>query len=126
MREQKSMVMVFAVGVLALLSPPSISGPTSVATQAKVELPVQKVAMGDYEVVENWPRPLPNNDLSHDGWTWGSGAGVWAESPDKVWVVPAWRDTAAARRHAVDLSLPAHPAPHEHRTPPLFRQGLCL
>ena len=42
--------------------------------------------MGDYEVVENWPRPLPNNDLSHDGWTWGSGAGVWAESPDKVWV----------------------------------------
>src|SRR5688572_10405576 len=54
--------------------------------QSRVELPVQKVAMGDYEVVENWPKPLPDKDLPHAGWTWGSGAGVWAESPDKVWV----------------------------------------
>ena len=42
--------------------------------------------MGGYEVVENWPKPLPDKDLSHDGWTWGSGCGVWAESPDKVWI----------------------------------------
>ena len=42
--------------------------------------------MGDYEVVPNWPRPLPDNDSSHAGWTWGSGAGVLAESPNKVWV----------------------------------------
>ncbi|OFW14659.1 MAG: hypothetical protein A3F70_09160 [Acidobacteria bacterium RIFCSPLOWO2_12_FULL_67_14] len=42
--------------------------------------------MGGYEVVENWPRPLPDTDLSHDGWTWGSGCGVWAESPDKAWI----------------------------------------
>ncbi len=34
----------------------------------------------------NWPKPLPDTDLPHAGWTWGSGAGVWAESPDKVWV----------------------------------------
>jgi hypothetical protein len=27
---------------------------------------------------------LPDDDLSHDGWTWGSGSGVWAESVDKV------------------------------------------
>jgi hypothetical protein len=43
--------------------------------------------MGGYEVVDPWPLPLPDTDLSHDGWTWGSGAGVWAESPDKVWVM---------------------------------------
>jgi hypothetical protein len=43
--------------------------------------------MGDYEPVVPWPKPLPDTDLSHDGWTWGSGAGVWAESPDKVWVM---------------------------------------
>ncbi|MBI4478274.1 MAG: hypothetical protein HY654_13955, partial [Acidobacteria bacterium] len=55
-------------------------------TQSSVQLPVQKMPMGDYEVVENWPKPLPDIDLSHAGWTWGSGAGVWAESPDKVWV----------------------------------------
>src|SRR5262245_7816368 len=48
---------------------------------------VKKVDMGDYEPVVPWPKPLPDTDLSHDGWTWGSGAGVWAESPDKVWVM---------------------------------------
>jgi NHL repeat len=47
---------------------------------------IQKVDVGDYEPVVPWPKPLPDTDLSHDGWTWGSGAGVWAESPDKVWV----------------------------------------
>lgn len=47
---------------------------------------VQGVPMGDYEVVLDWPKPLPDDDLSHDGWTWGSGAGVLVESPDKVWV----------------------------------------
>ena len=43
--------------------------------------------MGDYEPVVPWPKSLPDTDLSHDGWTWGSGAGVWAESPNKVWVM---------------------------------------
>jgi hypothetical protein len=56
------------------------------AAGTRVELPVTPMPMGDYEVVPNWPKPLPDTDLSHDGWTWGSGSGVWAESPDKVWV----------------------------------------
>ena len=42
-------------------------------------------AMGSYEVVPDWPRPLPDEfPGEHDGWTWGSGA--FAESADKVWV----------------------------------------
>src|SRR5690606_38976340 len=45
---------------------------------------IRPVAMGDYEPVLDWPKPLPDGDLPHDGWTWGSGAGVWAERPDKV------------------------------------------
>lgn len=76
-------------GVIALaLLPPVGRGDVSAPLQAQssVQLPVQKAAMGDYEVVDNWPKPLPDTDLSHDGWTWGSGSGVWAESPDKVWV----------------------------------------
>ena len=36
---------------------------------------------GPYEVVPNWPQPLYS-----DGWTWGSTAAVWAESPDRVFV----------------------------------------
>ena len=36
---------------------------------------------GPYEVVENWPQPL------HPDWTWGRTGGIWAESPDRVYVV---------------------------------------
>ena len=37
---------------------------------------------GPYEPVENWPRPLADND----GWTWGSTSGVHAETPDRIWI----------------------------------------
>ncbi len=60
--------------------------PTAVSTMTPIPPTIESVDMGDYEVVLNWPKPLPNDDLSHDGWTFGSGAGVFAESPDKVWV----------------------------------------
>ncbi len=36
---------------------------------------------GPYEVVEGWPHPL-----GHPGWTWGSQGGVFAESPDRIYV----------------------------------------
>src|SRR6187401_1353226 len=58
----------------------------TVEVQQAVEA-ARKVDMGDYEPVVPWPKPLPDTDLSHNGWTWGSGAGVWAESPNKVWVM---------------------------------------
>src|SRR6185503_15222561 len=41
---------------------------------------------GGYRVVENWPKPLPDTRHSHEGWTWGSFGGVYAESPDRVWI----------------------------------------
>ena len=41
---------------------------------------------GHYQVVENWPKPLPDTRHSHDGWTWGSFGGVYAESPDRIWI----------------------------------------
>ena len=43
---------------------------------------------GPYEVVENWPQPLPDgpDGVTHDGWTWGSNGAIWAESPDRVWI----------------------------------------
>ena len=37
---------------------------------------------GPYTPAEGWPRPLPD----HDGWTWGSTAGVYAETPDRIWI----------------------------------------
>ena len=73
---------------LGLLVPVGRGGLSDALLQAQpsVELPVQPVSMGDYDPVVPWPKPLPDTDLSHAGWTWGSGSGVWPESPDKVWV----------------------------------------
>jgi sugar lactone lactonase YvrE len=41
---------------------------------------------GPYRVVENWPKPLPDTRHPHKGWTWGSFGGVYAESPDRIWI----------------------------------------
>src|SRR5688500_8466424 len=61
---------------------------------------------GHYRVVEGWPKPLPDTRHPHQGWTWGSFGGVYAENPDRVWIAmrgelplpagaPAWTPYAA-------------------------------
>jgi peptidylamidoglycolate lyase len=50
---------------------------------------------GPYDVQAQWPKPLPNTD----GWTWGSTAGVFAETPDRIFIfqrglLPALKDAA--------------------------------
>ncbi len=42
---------------------------------------------GHYEIDESWPKPLPDgpDGVKHDGWTFGSNAAVFAESPDRIW-----------------------------------------
>src|SRR5215203_2593005 len=47
---------------------------------------VQDWPTGPYRVAENWPKPLPDTRHSHDGWTWGSLGGVYAENPDRIWI----------------------------------------
>ena len=43
---------------------------------------------GPYELVANWPQPLPDgpDGVKHDGWTWGSVGAVYAETPDRIWI----------------------------------------
>ena len=43
---------------------------------------------GPYELVEDWPKPLPDgpDGVKHAGWTWGSMGSVWAETPDRIWL----------------------------------------
>jgi len=43
---------------------------------------------GPYELVENWPQPLPDaaDGVTHAGWTWGSVGAVYAETPDRIWI----------------------------------------
>ena len=44
------------------------------------------VLSGPYEVVPNWPKPLSNLP-GHENWTWGAVQGVFAESPNRVFML---------------------------------------
>jgi DNA-binding beta-propeller fold protein YncE len=41
---------------------------------------------GGYEIVPNWPNPIAGLP-GHDKWTWGAGQSVFAESPNRVFVL---------------------------------------
>src|SRR5437868_3944003 len=41
---------------------------------------------GPYEVVENWPKPL-SQLKGHENWTWGAVQGIFAESPNRVFIL---------------------------------------
>src|SRR5260370_40043750 len=40
---------------------------------------------GPYDVVKDWPKPLSQLP-GHEKWTWGSVEGVFAESPNRVFI----------------------------------------
>ena len=41
---------------------------------------------GAYDIVPNWPKPLSTLP-GHEKWTWGAGQSVFAESPNRVFVL---------------------------------------
>jgi DNA-binding beta-propeller fold protein YncE len=95
MRTHRSSLKGLAVVVTGLFVFASCSSPADepeAATAAATVVPSGErggqEAFGPYEVVEDWPKPLPDGDdgVSHDGWTWGSMGSVYAESPDRIWV----------------------------------------
>ena len=59
---------------------------------------------GPYEVVPNWPQPLPDgaDGVKHDGWTWGSVGAVYAETPDRIWIAQRGELPLPPGRQAVD------------------------
>ena len=42
---------------------------------------------GPYDVVPNWPKPMSASLPGHEMWTWGAVQGVFAESPDRVYML---------------------------------------
>jgi len=65
--------------------------PQAVATAAAPAVTAEKGGQeefGPYELVENWPQPLPDgaDGVKHEGWTWGSVGAVYAETPDRIWI----------------------------------------
>ena len=82
--------------LIALASPIPPQAPAAAAGRQSA----QDWPFGPYQIVANWPKPLPDTRHSHNGWTWGSMGSVFAETPDRIWV---------AQRG--ELPLPAGSAP---------------
>ena len=58
---------------------------------------------GAYDVDPNWPQPmsaLPGNEQ----WTWGSGEGVFAENPDRVFILQRGQLPNIKRPKQIDLT----------------------
>jgi hypothetical protein len=76
------------VAAVAFVSYASLTGNMgSLLAQAGQEKGGQE-EYGPYEVVPNWPQPLPDeaDGVTHAGWTWGSVGAVYAETPDRIWI----------------------------------------
>jgi len=87
-----SLSAVLTIGLLASAALAGCSAPPETPAPATVAAPPQdkggQEEFGPYEVVANWPKPLPDgpDGVKHDGWTWGSNGAVYAETPDRIWI----------------------------------------
>jgi hypothetical protein len=62
-------------------APPTVTGIAAVAGERGGQDPT-----GPYEVVPDWPKPLSQLP-GHEKWTWGAMQGVFAESPNRVFML---------------------------------------
>src|SRR5215510_5888840 len=83
-------VAIFVCAMLVSCSATSESkSPSATATQTAVSQEKGgQEEFGPYELVANWPQPLPDSPdgVKHDGWTWGSVGAIYAETPDRIWI----------------------------------------
>jgi peptidylamidoglycolate lyase len=78
-------VLVMCVGALLLGREAPRATPLRAAAQFDSDSPFAKGGepeTGPYDVAEGWPQPL-----GHAGYTWGSMGGIFAESPDRIFVL---------------------------------------
>jgi len=91
MVKRGALILVIAVavliGYLAANKQPIVEGQARPTSAAAVSTDVGNMDLtGPYEPVANWPkdlRTLPGNEK----WTWGSGEGIFAESPNRVYIL---------------------------------------
>jgi hypothetical protein len=78
----RSLTILFAAGLLALVTlggcSPSASSTASEASSAATQERGGQDEFGPYEIVADWPQPLPDgpDGVKHDGWTWGSSGAI--------------------------------------------------
>jgi len=92
MRKRASLVV--TIVVVAMMMVLVVSRLTSVQGQSRSEtrfaaVPGEKGGQdmfGAYDIVPNWPKPIASLP-GHEKWTWGAGQSVFAESPNRVFIL---------------------------------------
>ncbi len=81
-------VALVSTAVAACSPAPQETAPAATAAPAVAFEKGGQEEFGQYDVVANWPLPLEDaaDGVKHEGWTWGSFGGAFAESPDRIWV----------------------------------------
>jgi hypothetical protein len=91
----RSFPLLLALGVLAPVLVAGCAAPATNPEASSAAAPAQvsterggQEEYGPYELVANWPQPLPDgpDGVKHEGWTWGSIGAVYAETPDRIWI----------------------------------------
>jgi peptidylamidoglycolate lyase len=82
-----AVALAFLVGYLVANRQPATEAQATPLSGAAVPSAVGNMELyGPYDIVEDWPKDLstlPGNEK----WTWGSGEGIFAESPDRVYIL---------------------------------------
>jgi hypothetical protein len=67
--------------------------------------PSDELVDGPYRVDPNWPKPLATLFPEEKGWTWGAVQGVFAQNPERIFVVMRGElpDLANAKKAYVEL-----------------------
>jgi hypothetical protein len=93
MRKRASIIVVAVIAALAIYVVGFRSAPVEVEAQAQqpsfAAVPGEKGGQdifGAYDIVRDWPKPL-GSQPGHEKWTWGAGQGVFAESPNRVFIL---------------------------------------
>ena len=83
---------VMSVGLAACQPAGNEPAATAAAPVAAPEVPAVprekggQEMFGAYEVAEGWPKDISTLP-GHEDWTWGAGQGIFAESPDRIFVL---------------------------------------
>jgi DNA-binding beta-propeller fold protein YncE len=93
MRSKALFVTGLVIGCAAALL--VVAGTSTVQGQAQpgagfAAIPGEKGGLditGPYDVVPDWPKPMSASLPGHEMWTWGAVQGVFAESPDRVYML---------------------------------------
>ena len=109
MRKRASFVMTAAAALAAAFMLGQRLTPVPVEAQQQprfAAVPSEKGGQdlyGAYDIVLNWPKPKPSLP-GHEGWTWGAGQGVFAETPNRVFILQRGELPVIARPKTVKIA----------------------